>query len=75
MKIRFQELFINFVGGVLFITMGSLIMDEYYKTTMEVLLGCLCIITGIVFLIDFLFDAINTKFTVVTTTTTVTRNA
>ena len=55
--------------------MGSLIMDEYYKTTMEMLLGCLCIITGIVFLIDFLFDAINTKFTVVTTTTTVTRNA
>ena len=35
-------------------------------------LGFFCIVTGIVFLIDFLFAVKNTRFTV--TTTTVTRN-
>ena len=68
-----KELFINFVGGVLFIIIGAEVIDNYhgYRSGKEaqMALGCLCIIAGIIFLIDFLFAVKNTKFTVVRTTT------
>ena len=59
----------------MFITTGSLTIqeyDNYHGQTTQMVLGFFCIVTGIVFLIDFLFAVKNTRFTV--TTTTVTRN-
>jgi len=71
----FLELFINFVGGVLFITSGALTVESakssYYKDSTRMALGCLCIVAGILFLIDFLFSVKNTRVTVVTTRRTV----
>jgi len=66
------ELFINFVGGVLFIAIGSVAIQTYtgYRAQSDhagVAMGVLSIMTGIVFLIDFLFAIKNTKFTVVQT--------
>lgn len=70
----FQELFINFIGGVLFITTGALTVQETRRhrgdQVAEMALGCLCIVAGILFLIDFLFSVKNTRVTVVRTTTT-----
>jgi len=71
----FLELFINFVGGVLFITSGALTIQQAersrYKESTRMALGCLCIVAGILFLIDFLFSVKNTRVTVVTTRRTV----
>jgi len=71
----FLELFINFVGGVLFITSGALTIQSskgsYHKDSTRMALGCLCIVAGILFLIDFLFSVKNTRVTVVTTRRTV----
>ena len=70
---KFQELFINFVGGVLFITTGALTIQETQRhrdQAAQMALGSLCIVAGILFLIDFLFSVKNTRVTVVTTSTT-----
>jgi len=64
------ELFINLVGGVLFIAVGAITVQNYknqYNGNTGMAMGVLCIVTGIVFLVDFLFAIKNTKFTVVQT--------
>ena len=71
---KFQELFINFVGGVLFITTGALTIQETQRhrdQAAQMALGSLCIVAGILFLIDFLFSVKNTRVTVVTTRRTI----
>ena len=45
--------------------------SSYYKDSTRMALGCLCIVAGILFLIDFLFSVKNTRVTVVTTRRTV----
>jgi len=72
--LTFLELFINLVGGILFITTGALTMQEsqrHYEKAAPMALGVLCIIAGILFLIDFLFSVKNTRVTVVTTRRTI----
>ena len=59
------EFIINLVGGVLFISMGAT-MIEYGNITKVV--GGLAISLGIIFLIDFIYLCITTKFTVYHTT-------
>eukprot|EP00092_Neocalanus_flemingeri_P027514 GFUD01029848.1.p1 GENE.GFUD01029848.1~~GFUD01029848.1.p1 ORF type:complete len:162 (+),score=31.10 GFUD01029848.1:37-486(+) len=66
------ELFINFVGGVLFIAVGALAISYYQHYRYDgratgIAMGVLAIITGIVFLIDFIFAIKNTRFSVVQT--------
>merc|ERR1712088_8949 len=73
-NLTFLELFINFVGGVLFITTGALTIQETQRhrdQAAQMALGSLCIIAGILFLIDFLFSVKNTRVTVVTTRRTI----
>ena len=73
----FQELFVNLVGGILFITTGALTIQESEKhrysneKAATIALGSLCIVAGILFLIDFLFSVKNTRVTVVTTRRTI----
>ena len=59
------EFIINLVGGVLFISMGAT-MIEYGSISKVV--GGLAISLGIIFLIDFIYLCITTKFTVYHTT-------
>ena len=83
------ELFINLVGGILFIAVGALAISYYqhqrcklyyfYILTVFIIIisddgratgiamGVLAIITGIVFLIDFIFAIKNTRFSVTQT--------
>lgn len=65
------ELFINLVGGILFIAVGAITVQTYtayrYKDSTGIALGSLAIVTGILFLIDFAFAIKNTRFTVVQT--------
>lgn len=72
-NLTFLELFINLIGGVLFITSGALTIqnNQYsrYDRTSGMALGCLLVATGIVFLIDFLFAIKNTRITVIQTRT------
>ena len=56
------EFIINLVGGVLFISMGATIVSFHS------ILGGLAITTGIVFILDFVYLCITTKFTVIQTT-------
>eukprot|EP00088_Acartia_fossae_P039424 TRINITY_DN41042_c0_g1_i1.p1 TRINITY_DN41042_c0_g1~~TRINITY_DN41042_c0_g1_i1.p1 ORF type:complete len:158 (-),score=33.62 TRINITY_DN41042_c0_g1_i1:175-621(-) len=69
------ELFINLVGGILFIAVGAVTIQFYNNTRSKdstgMALGVLAIITGIVFLIDFIFAIKNTRFTFVQTRTVV----
>merc|ERR1712018_683928 len=54
-NLTFLELFINFVGGVLFIVIGALSIHEqrshgsYHSKEAHMALACLCIVTGINF--------------------------
>lgn len=59
------EFIINLVGGVLFISMGATIIENGRLTK---IVGGLAISLGIVFLIDFIYLCITTKFTVYHTT-------
>ena len=59
------EFIINLVGGVLFISMGAT-MIEYGSISKVV--GGLAISLGLIFLIDFIYLCITTKFTVYHTT-------
>jgi hypothetical protein len=52
------ELFINFIGGILFISVGSVAMSHQVIAT-----GVLSIACGVVFLVDFVFAFKNTTFT------------
>ena len=69
-----QELFINLIGGILFIITGAFTIKDaqrYNHQEAEMALGCLCVITGIIFLIDFIVSVRNSRVTVVRTTRTV----
>jgi len=64
------ELFINLIGGILFIAVGAVTISFWqnrYGNSTGMAMGVLSIITGIVFLIDFVFAIKNTRFTVVQT--------
>jgi len=69
------ELFINLVGGILFIAVGAVTIQYYTafrrKDSTGIALGVIAIITGIVFLIDFIFAFKNTRITVVQTRTVI----
>ena len=48
-NLTFLELFINFIGGILFITTGALTIEEkrrHHNQEAQMALGCLCVITG-----------------------------
>ena len=62
------EFIINLVGGILFISMGSTLV-EYGN--IQAVVGGLAITVGIVFLADFIYLCITTRFTVIQTTRTV----
>eukprot|EP00093_Oithona_nana_P006239 06239.XXX_25198_26442_1 [CDS] Oithona nana genome sequencing. len=73
-NLTFLELFINFVGGILFILTGTFTFVEArkgYKNDAEMALGILCIIAGVIFLVDFIVSVRNSRVTVVRTTRTV----
>ena len=62
------------MGGVLFVLTGTFTFMEarkYYDNDTEMALGILCIITGAIFLIDFLVSVRNSRVTVIRTTRTV----
>ena len=59
------EFVINLVGGILFISMGATILEN---GKMAKVVGGLAISLGIVFLIDFIYLCVTTKFTVYHTT-------
>ena len=61
------EFIINLLGGILFISMGSTLVR--YEGTHAVV-GGLAITLGIVFLIDFIYLCITSRFTIIQTTTT-----
>ena len=61
------EFIINLLGGVLFISMGATLVE--YRGIHSVL-GGLAITLGIVFLIDFVYLCVTTKFTIIQTTRT-----
>ena len=62
------EIIINLVGGILFISVGSTVVD--YQN-IHAVVGGLAIIVGIVFLADFVYLCVTTRFTVIHTTRTV----
>lgn len=72
-NMTFLELFINLAGGVLFIITGSLTIEESRrydnKKEVQMAIGCLCIVAGILFLIDFFFSVKSVRVSVVRTTT------
>merc|ERR1712038_1936085 len=73
-NLTFLELFINLIGGILFIITGAFTIKDaqrYNHQEAEMALGCLCVITGIIFLIDFIVSVRNSRVTVVRTTRTV----
>ena len=55
------EYIINLVGGILFITMGALIVNNYSPTKV---VGALAITLGIIFLLDLIYLCVTTRFTV-----------
>ena len=63
------EFIVNLVGGILFISMGSTLVTCYYN--IQQVVGGLSIALGIVFLVDFVYLCITTRFTVIQTTRTV----
>ncbi len=65
------ELFINFLGVILFVAVGAICIEGRRNETLGLAIGILAIATGVVFLVDFVFAVRHTKFT--TTTTTITR--
>merc|ERR1711915_613014 len=70
------ELFINFVGGILFIIIGALAISYYQNhhysaRATGISMGVLAIITGVVFFIDLFFAIKNTRFNVVQTRVTI----
>ena len=62
------EFIINLVGGILFISMGATILEN---GKMAKVVGSLAISLGIVFLIDFIYLCVTTRFTIIQTTRTV----
>ena len=62
------EFIINLVGGILFISMGSTLV---VYGSIQAVAGGLAIIVGIVFLADFIYLCITTRFNVIQTTRTV----
>ena len=62
------EFIINLVGGILFISMGATLV-EY--SGIQSVVGGLAITVGIVFLADFVYLCVTTRFTVIQTTRTV----
>ena len=62
------EFIINLVGGVLFISMGATLI-EYGN--IQAIVGGLAIALGVVFLADFIYLCVTTKFTIYQTTTTI----
>ena len=63
------EFIINIVGGILFISMGSTLISCY--ANIQNIVGGLSIALGIVFLIDFIYLCVTTRFTIIQTTRTV----
>ena len=63
------EFIINLVGGVLFISMGATLVPMDFP--IQAIVGGLAITLGIVFLADFIYLCVTTKFTVYQTTTTI----
>ena len=61
------EFIINLLGGILFISMGATLV-KYTGT--HAIVGGLAITLGIVFLIDFIYLCITSRFTIIQTTTT-----
>ena len=61
------EFIINLIGGILFISMGSTLV-EYGN--IQLVVGVLAIAVGIVFLADFVYLCVTTRFTVIHTTRT-----
>merc|ERR1712020_107365 len=57
------EFIINFIGGILFIAMGALLVDSARSGITRVE-GGLAIALGILFLIDFIYLCVTTKYTV-----------
>lgn len=72
-NLTFLELFINFIGGLLFITCGALCIQTYENVSKNhyhaagMALGCMAVATGIVFLIDFIFAIKKTRVTIIQT--------
>ena len=62
------EFIINLVGGVLFISMGATLVDY---ADIQAVVGGLAITVGIVFLADFIYLCVTSRFTIIQTTTTV----
>ena len=62
------EFIINLIGGILFISMGATLV-EYGN--IQAVVGGLAITVGIVFLADFVYLCVTTRFTVIHTTRTV----
>jgi len=63
------EFIVNLIGGILFISMGSTLVTCYYD--LQKVVGGLSIALGIVFLVDFIYLCITTRFTIIQTTRTV----
>ena len=63
------EFIINLIGGILFISMGSTLISCY--SNIHNIVGGLSIVLGIVFLVDFVYLCITSRFTIIQTTTTV----
>ena len=63
------EFIVNLIGGILFISMGSTLVTCYED--MQKIVGGLSIALGIVFLVDFVYLCITTRFTIIQTTRTV----
>ena len=57
------EFIINLIGGILFIAMGALMIESGIKGITRVV-GGLAIALGIIFLIDFIYLCVTTKYTV-----------
>jgi hypothetical protein len=55
------EFIINLIGGILFIAMGALMVDTQGITRV---VGGLAIALGIIFLIDFIYLCVTSKYTV-----------
>ncbi|XP_023322659.1 uncharacterized protein LOC111697022 [Eurytemora carolleeae] len=68
-NISLLEIFINLVGGVLYVAVGAVTIQTYTYSgysdhdSTGIALGALAIVTGCIFLVDFLFVVKDTKFT------------
>uniref|UniRef100_A0A0K2V9W8 MARVEL domain-containing protein n=1 Tax=Lepeophtheirus salmonis TaxID=72036 RepID=A0A0K2V9W8_LEPSM len=67
------ELFINLIGSILFIVIGAIVIQTYSGCRRRgqcndgLALGSLCIVSGVLFLIDFLFAIRSTRITIIHT--------